>query len=329
MSVLRNIGVSLAKQGKYDDAIEMLEEAFREGDIEVLNDIGVIYERKEEYSKAMDLYERAGLLGSAVAKYNAGNLCESGKGVNVNYPEALHLYMESAKGKYAPAYFKIASFYQYGKGVERNGKLAFKWAKEGCKYELNSSDGTGCLVNTGYYYEKGIGVKRNYTKALKYYMLAANRKSDVGMFDAVLIYLYKKPNKKNIKRGMVLLYRSARLNYPDAFAELSSIYQEGKIEKQNYDMSSKFLLEGLNKSSWRALLMYARLLISGENPYIKVNIPRAEHAIAMYLANSGEYYEDYLWQYNALKKDFKSKIDFKSIEEDPDMYINSNDDYIA
>lgn len=51
MSKIREVGVDLAKENKYSEAMYLLEKAAAKGDIGAVNDIGVIYERKEEHQQ--------------------------------------------------------------------------------------------------------------------------------------------------------------------------------------------------------------------------------------------------------------------------------------
>ena len=326
MSKIREVGVDLAKEEKYSEAMYLLDIAAAKGDIGAVNDIGVIYERKGDYDKAMEFYQLAALFGSAVAIHNAGNLYENGKGLDTNYELALILYRKSAKLNYPNAFYKIANFYQYGKSVEKNTKKAFEWAMKGVKLELKAKEGTSCLVTVGYYYEMGIGVKKNYRKALKYYSLAAERGSAVGKFDAALIHLYKKNNKKHTNIGIDLLVESSKQNYPDAFAELAVLYQEGKKIEKDTEIADYWLTKGMKHKSWRALLVYSEMCLSGENKDGKKKPEAATHALAIFLAKSGEYQEDYQNHYNYIKNAYKDEIDWDDLEKNPETFLEDEEE---
>ena len=323
MSKIREIGVDLAKAKKYREAMYLLEKAACNGDIDAINDMGVVHERNRNYEKAMEMYQFAALFGSSVAIHNAGNLYEQGRGVEKNNGLALILYKRAANLNYAHAFFKIASFYQTGKAVEKNEKKAFEWAMKGAKLELKTDDQSACLVTVGYYYELGIGVKKNINKALKYYKLASERNDVVGKFDTALIYLYKKGNKKNVKLGIDLLVETSKENYPDSFAELAILYKEGKLVEKDPEIADYWLTKGLKTRSWRALLLYSEMCLSGDNPDGKKNIEAATNALAIFLKESGEYLEDYLYQYNGIKEEYKDEINWEDLENNPDLFIEN------
>ena len=324
MSKIREVGVDLAKEKNYSEAMYLLEKAAAKGDLGAVNDIGVIYERNGDYEKAMEFYKLAGLFGSGVAIHNAGNLYETGKGLDTNYTLAMILYRRSAKLNYPHAFHKIATFYQYGKSVEKNEKKAFEWALKGVKLELKTKEESACLITVGYYYEMGIGVKKNYNKALKYYTLAAKRGNVVGKFDAALIHLYKKNNKKHTKIGIDLLIESSKQNYPDAFAELAVLYQEGKKIEKDVEIADYWLTKGIKHNSWRALLVYSDMCLSGENIDGEKKPEAAIHALAIFLAESGEYREDYQNQYIDIKNAYKDEINWDDLEKNPELFIESN-----
>ena len=324
MSKIREVGVDLAKEKNYSEAMYLLEKAAAKGDLGAVNDIGVIYERNGDYEKAMEFYKLAGLFGLGVAIHNAGNLYETGKGLDTNYTLAMILYRRSAKLNCPHAFHKIATFYQYGKSVEKNEKKAFEWALKGVKLELKTKEESACLITVGYYYEMGIGVKKNYNKALKYYTLAAERGNVVGKFDAALIHLYKKNSKKHTKIGIDLLIESSKQNYPDAFAELAVLYQEGKKIGKDVEIADYWLTKGIKHNSWRALLVYSDMCLSGENIDGEKKPEAAIHALAIFLAESGEYREDYQNQYNDIKNAYKDEINWDDLEKNPELFIESN-----
>lgn len=323
MSKIREIGVELANEEKYSEAMYLLEKAASKGDVGAVNDMGVICERNGDYAKAMEFYQRAALFGSEVAIHNVANLYETGKGLDADYALAMFLYRRAANLKCSHAFYKIATFYQYGKSVEKNEEKAFEWAMKGAKLELKKKAESACLITVGYYYENGIGVKKNYRRALKYYSLAAERGSAVGKFNAALIHLYKKNNQRHTKIGLDLLLESSKQNYPDSFAELAILYQEGKKIAKDVEIADYWLTKGMQHNSWRALLVYSEMCLSGENIDGEKNPESAAHALAVFLTEAGEYQADYQDQYNDLKNIYADEINWDDLEKHPEMFIES------
>lgn len=323
MSKEREIGVDLAKQGKYKDALFFFDTAFAKGDLDALSDAGVVCERNKDYKTALNFYQKASMLGSGVATYNAGNLYENGKGAKKELYLSYLLYRKSAQQKYARAYYKLAKFYENGIVVKKDLKQAFKLIIEGTKFESKYDDDPACLITAGYYFEMGIGTKQNNKMAYKYYMKAVKHGSSVGMYNSALCLLYKN-KKKNIKKGLDLLIKATEQKYPDAFAELSVIYKEGKFVNKDKEMSDYWLNEAMNNKSWRALLIFADMCLCGDGDEKKVDITSATRAISIFLANSGEYFEDYKYLYTDIKNEYKDLIDWENIEKDPDSYLEKD-----
>ena len=75
------------------------------------------------------------------------------------------------KLNYPHAFYKIATFYQYGKSVEKTKRKHSSGLK---RREVRAkNEGRICVLNNRWILlRNGIGVKKNYSKALKYYSLA-------------------------------------------------------------------------------------------------------------------------------------------------------------
>jgi TPR repeat protein len=326
MSKEREIGVDLAKQEKFDDALFFLETAFYKGDISALNDMGVVFERKKNYEVAMKLYQQTSMLGSGVATFNAANLFEKGKGTEQDSYFSYLLYKKSTDQKCAEAFYKLSKYYQNGIVVKKDDRKAFELVKKGTKLEAKSKEDSACFVTVGYFYEAGIGTKQNFKKAFKYYMKAVKKGSSLGMYNAALCLLYrsnKKNIRKNARKGIELLVEATKKNYADAFAELATIYREGKFVTKDLDMSDYWLTEAMKKKSWKALLIYADICLSGENPDKKIDIQNATLTISTFLGRPSEYFDDYKDMYENLKNEYKDLLDWESMEKNPSAYSNS------
>ena len=61
------------------------------------------------------------------AQYYLGEMYYHGKGVSVDYAEALMWYEKAANQGYCDAPYKLAYCYEKGRGTSKNKKLALKW----------------------------------------------------------------------------------------------------------------------------------------------------------------------------------------------------------
>ena len=321
MSIEREKAVELAKQEKYEEASVLLQSSFEKGDIDALSDIGVIFERNEEFEVALNCYEKASMLGSTMGTYNAANCYERGFGTEKDPLFSFLLYKKLSKQRFPDAFYKLSKFYKNGIVVDKDYKKALKTIIEGTKYESKTNSNPTCFITAGYYYETGVGTKPNYKKACKYYMKAAKQNSPLGMYDAALILIYKNKGKR-IAEGLRLLNEAANRNYPDAYAELAVIYREGELVKKDIEYSDSLLNKGLKNNSWKAVLIYADVCLSESEGAMETE--GAIIALAEYLANSEEYFEDYEWLYKQIKNKHQKRIDWEKLETNPRFFLEDN-----
>ena len=199
--------------------------------------------------------------------------------------------------------------------MKKDERKAFELVKKGTKLEAKSKEDSACFVTVGYFYEAGIGTKQNFKKAFKYYMKAVKKGSSLGMYNSALCLLYrsnKKNIRKNARKGIELLVEATKMNYADAFAELSTIYREGKFVTKDLDMSDYWLTEAMKKKSWKALLIYADICLR-EKTQIKRLISKMLLFYSTFLCRPSEYFDDIRTCRN-LKNDIKIYKNWESLE---------------
>ena len=96
---------------------------------------GSIYELRggDNYSHAMDFYQKALSLNSPEAAQAIGHLYENGYGVTQSYSEAHRWYEKGAQAGDGNAMLYLANMYRFGRGVEKNNRKALQYARQGCK----------------------------------------------------------------------------------------------------------------------------------------------------------------------------------------------------
>lgn len=137
-----------------------------------MNEIGFIYDMGEgveqDYSKAMEWYEKAADLGHYVAMQNIGDMFFKGKGVEKNYAKAFEWYEKSAELGDSTAMVWLGYMYYKGQGVEQNYAKTIEWLEKAAEL-----DDTTAMFLMGYIYYTGEGVGQDYAKALEWYEKAA------------------------------------------------------------------------------------------------------------------------------------------------------------
>lgn len=177
-----------------------------------INRLGVMYEGgrcgliKNE-GKALELYEKAALLGNEWGEYNYGqcllygaNGCEQNTEKGIEYLEksanqnncfaefglglyyfdlrsnnnddnakkAFSLFKKAARGEKINAYYYVGLCYEYSIGCKLSNRNALKWYEKG-----SLSNDAICCYKLALAYEKGAGTEINKEKAFYYYKKAA------------------------------------------------------------------------------------------------------------------------------------------------------------
>lgn len=92
-----------------------------------LNNRGVEFMNKKEYSKAFKWFKKAATKASPVAECNLGICYLYGYGVEKNYSEAVRLFKSAVICRYANAQYMLGECYMHGYGVDQNYSEAVKW----------------------------------------------------------------------------------------------------------------------------------------------------------------------------------------------------------
>ena len=152
---------------------------------EPLYELSLIYETGipplvlSDEDHARSLLIEAAELSYPPAQYRLGFYYEHGKGgFPLNHPESIRLYLLSAKSGYAEAQLALAGWYLSGcdSYIPKSDSDAFYYAMEAAQQKLSRAEYT-----IGYFYELGIGIPKNTTEALKWYVIAARNGDELAL----------------------------------------------------------------------------------------------------------------------------------------------------
>lgn len=145
--------------------------------------LGKMYRRdqhlKENYAKAMELFQQAAARGNVEAQYQIGELYDLGEGVAESHAEAMKWYRQAAENGYAEAQYQIGVRYAQGRDAKQDYAEALQWLQKA------ANQGHADALNwMGNMYEKGWGVPKDQMEAyfwnrlaVKYYTSYGNRVS--------------------------------------------------------------------------------------------------------------------------------------------------------
>ncbi|MBO7598522.1 MAG: SEL1-like repeat protein [Bacteroidales bacterium] len=129
----------------------------------------------EEYSEAVQWFEKAAIRGHSASQYQLGRCFYKGIGVTQNYQTAVSWWQKSADQGYDKAQYGLGVCYDFGDGVPQNYQKAVEWYQKAV-----AQDNTDAQYNLGACYYEGEGVAKDYQKAAELYRQAA----DKGLVDA-------------------------------------------------------------------------------------------------------------------------------------------------
>lgn len=129
-----------------------------------------------DYTAARQLYEKASVLGSALAMYSLGLLYSEGKIVALDYAEARKWYEKAVALNSAFAMAELAALYEKGLGGPQDPVEAFNLYRKAATAGDRVS-----MTKVGDSYEAGLGVRQDYAEAIRWYKKSAERGDTAAM----------------------------------------------------------------------------------------------------------------------------------------------------
>lgn len=164
--------------------------------------------------------------GDATDQFNLGVCYYSGKGVSVDYAEAVKWFRKAADQGYARAQCCLGICYEDGYGVTVDYTEAAKWYRKVA--EQNETTAQCSLANC---YANGQGVLKDYEEAVKWYRKAADR-GDVTA-QSQLANFYSRVLKNDVE-AVKWYRRAADQNDAGAQDDLGAFYRDGRGVATNF-----------------------------------------------------------------------------------------------
>lgn len=172
--------------------------------------LGYLYEHGRgvpvDYGQAMENYRAAAKQGNAGAENNIGGMYQYGHGVAQDMSEALRWYQAAAEHGSPVGQYNLATFHYHGHGTAKDPVLAVKWFRAAADQNLAAAE-----ANLAFIYYNGVGVPVDYAEAARFAKLAAEQ----GLPHAATNYGYLCEHAK----GVPLDYVEAYVWYSRAVAE--------------------------------------------------------------------------------------------------------------
>lgn len=193
-------------------AAHWLQKSAEQGDIIAQVELGVVFDKLQDYAQALIWYSKAAEQGNARAEYNLalayqngeavptdmtraiawfnkaadqgdtwaqlnlGTIYENGIGVPHDYARAADLYRKAAEQGLAEAQYGLGFLYLNGKGVPKDDYLAAAWMLKAAE-----QGETKAQYNLGVCYVNGAGVNRDLNEGYFWILLVDARATDSAL----------------------------------------------------------------------------------------------------------------------------------------------------
>jgi TPR repeat protein len=124
---------------------------------------------------------------------------------------------------FAPAQWELAFCLFHGRGVRKDEKKAFEWAKRSA--DQGSPEGLNLV---GWAYRTGTGAKRNQEEAYRYFLQGAEKGSAAAMFNLGALYETKVVGEPDFEKAAYWHRRAADRGMPGAQWRLGMLLAQGK-----------------------------------------------------------------------------------------------------
>lgn len=155
--------------------------------------------QRQDYAKALSLFEALGNQGSAEAQHNAGLMYYRGLGTRSDFAKAMAWYRRSAGQGFAASQYDLGIMYDEGEGVPRDAQAAALWLRKSAEQgfvqaqvrlaqilfasqdfkqaffwwqKAADAGDASAMFNIGSAYYAGRGVPKDEAKAMEYYRKA-------------------------------------------------------------------------------------------------------------------------------------------------------------
>ncbi len=200
----------------------------------------------------------------------------------VNGPKApemaLHWYKTAAVRGSGAAYADVAQLYVGSALGKPDDKDAILWLRKGCAKRIPEA-----MNELGLFYEKGVGVKRNYIKGRKWLELAADNGSPEAMANVGFLYARGLGVKQSYVKANECWMKASDKGFAGAMFDLGLSYENGDGVTRNLPKAIEWYKRAAKKDFIPAMLRLFTIYAGGEDgpPNLAMGLPWLQRAAAL------------------------------------------------
>ena len=216
---------------------------------------------EQDYSKALEWYNKAVNAGNASAMYSIGYMYDYGEGVEQDYSKALEWYNKAANAGNSAAINNIGYMYEFSEGVEQDYSKALEWYNKAVNagnaaawYNKAVNAGNAAAMNNiGRMYEFGKGVEQDYTKSLEWYNKAANAGNATAMYNIGYMYDCGEGVEQDYSKALEWYNKAANAGNTAAMNNIGYMYDYGKGVEQDCSKALEWLKKAADAGNSAAM----------------------------------------------------------------------------
>lgn len=215
-----------------------------------------------DYAKALDLFQKASMMGFHRATFLLGQLYFNGNGTEKNFERAIQLYQEAANHQIGEAYLELGNLYFKGKYINKNVEEAFRcYNAVTAKNSYSSETISYAKCNLAYMYQFGLGTNSDLLKAAQLYQEADDNNGSSACNYARMVQQYDFPD--TVEDVITWYEKAIDKSNVRAMYNLALMYIKGDGVEHNYEKAVSLLSQALEKQSPQAQLLMAIAYKSG------------------------------------------------------------------
>jgi len=213
-----------------EHAVVWLQKSAEQGNIVAQVELGVVFDKMQNYSQALIWYRKAADQGHPRAEYNLGLAYQNGEAVPKDMAEAIAWFRKAAEQGDVLAQSNLGVAYENGVGVQQDYSQAADWYRRAADQGLAEAQ-----YGLGFLYLNGKGVPKDETQATTWLLKAAEQGETKAQYNLGACYANGTGVNQDLNEGYFWIFlanaRTADSNLKQ-YTE-NSLGEDAKVMKKN------------------------------------------------------------------------------------------------
>jgi len=173
-----------------------LQKSAEQGDVAAQVELGVVFDKMQDYAQALIWYRKAAEQGNARAEFNLGLAYQNGEAVPKDMAQAIVLYRKAADHGDDFALLNLAVIYEHGIGIPHDYSQAANLYRKVAERGLAEAQ-----YGLGFLYLNGTGVPKDDLQATSWMLKAAEQGETKAQFNLGACYIDGKGVNRDLNEG--------------------------------------------------------------------------------------------------------------------------------